>query len=126
MNKKPKRPAPPATSKSFIRSKEEQQKIMESRQREEAAVIAKIECFFERIMREEAKATARARAQAKAQNLSAEETEALIKQAIEVRTERGKPQSPHAWKKGGSVAPVSNTGESRSELSRLLGIGKRD
>ncbi|MCA3694773.1 hypothetical protein [Aquidulcibacter sp.] len=126
MSKKPKSPAPPAKSKSFIRTKEEQQKIMEARHREEAALIAHIEALFARMDREDAKATARARAQAKAQNLSPEETEALIKQAIQGLARVDKPKSHHAWQKGAKLAPVPNAEELRSGLSRLLGIGKRD
>ena len=126
MNKKPKNPAPPAKSKSFIRTKEEQQKIMEARHREEAALMAHIEALFARMDREEAKATARARAQAKAQKLSPEATEALIKQAIEDLSGEDRSNSHHAWRKRGKVAPVHNGEELRSELCRLLGIDKRD
>jgi hypothetical protein len=126
MNKKPKNPAPPAKSKSFIRTKEEQQKIMEARHREEAALMAHIDALFARMDRDEAKITARARAQAKAQNLSPEETEDLIKQAFE-DFEMGK-KSKHipTWKRRRKVTTIHNEEELRSKLSRLLGIGKRD
>ena len=88
--------------------------------------MAHIEALFARMDREDAKATARARAQAKAQNLSPEETEALIKQAIQDLAYMDKPKSPHVWQKGAKLAPVPNAEELRSGLSRLLGIGKRD
>ena len=126
MNKKPKKPAPPAPSKSFFRTKEEQQKIIQERKQEEAALIEHLEGILDKIDQREAKARARAKAQAKAQNLSPEETEALIKQAVEAPFERDKTQSTHAWKKRAIVQSVRNVGELRSELSRLLGIDKRD
>ncbi|OYU76088.1 MAG: hypothetical protein CFE32_11690 [Alphaproteobacteria bacterium PA3] len=123
MNKKPKKPAP---SKSFIRTKEEQQDYMETRQKSEAALVAHLDGILNKIDREEAKAKARAVAQAKALNLSPEETKAFIKKAMEAPLQRDKSKSTHAWMKRGNVQPVRNMGESRSELSRLLGIGKRD
>jgi hypothetical protein len=126
MNKKPKKPAPPAPSKSFFRTKEEQQEHMEARQRSEAALIEHLEGIFDKIDREEAKAKARAVAQAKALNLSPEETKAFIKEAVEGRLMRHKLGTIPAWVRRRKVAPVRNMGESRSELSRLLGIGKRD
>jgi len=126
MNKKPKKPAPPAPSKSFFRTKEEQQKIIQERKQEEAALIEHLEGILDKIDQREARARARAEAQAKAQNLSPEETKALIKQAVEAPFERDKTRNTHAWKKRAIVQPVRNVGELRSELSRLLGIDKRD
>ena len=126
MNKKPRRPAPPAPSKSFFRTKEEQQKIIQERKQEEAALIEHLEGILDKIDQREARARARAEAQAKAQNLSPEETKALIKQAVEAPFERDKTRNTPTWLWHRKVAPVHNTEELRSELGRLLGIGKRD
>ncbi|CAN1533828.1 hypothetical protein MCEMIH15_01486 [Caulobacteraceae bacterium] len=123
MNKKPKKPAPPAPSKSFFRTKEEQQKVIQERKQEEAALIEHLEGILDKIDLREAKA--RAMAQAKAQNLSPKETKALIKQAVEAPFQRDKPRDIPTWQRHSKVDPVHNTEELRSELSRLLGIGKR-
>ena len=123
MNKKPKKPAPPAPSKSFFRTKEEQQKVIQERKQEEAALIEHLEGILDKIDLREAKA--RAMAQAKAQNLSPKETKALIKQAVEAPFQRDKPRDIPTWQRHSKVDPVHNTEELRSELSRLLGSGKR-
>ena len=123
MNKKPKKPAPPAPSKSFFRTKEEQQKVIQERKQEEAALIEHLEGILDKIDLREAKA--RAMAQAKTQNLSPKETKALIKQAVEAPFQRDKPRDIPTWQRHSKVDPVHNTEELRSELSRLLGIGKR-
>ena len=125
MNKKPKKPASPAPSKSFFRTKEEQQKIIQERKQEEAALIEHLEGILDKIDQREAKAKARAMAQAKAQNLSPEETKALIKQAVEAPFQQDKTRDIPTWQRHSKVDPVHNTEELRSELGRLLGIGKR-
>jgi hypothetical protein len=48
MNKKPKRPAAPAPSKSFFRTKEEQQKIIEARKQGEATLIKHLEGILDK------------------------------------------------------------------------------
>jgi len=126
MNKKPKRPAPPAPSKSFFRSKEEQHKIIQERKQEEAALIEHLEDILDKMDQREARARARAEAQAKAQNLSPEETKALIKQAVEAPFQRDNTRNVPTWLRHRKVDPVHNAEEFRSELGRLLGIGKRD
>ena len=126
MSKKPKSPAPPAKSKSFFYSKEKQREMLEARRKSEAALVASLDAIFDKIEQEEAKAIARAQAHAKAQNLSPEETEALIKQALEEQLQRDRTSSTRAWIKRRKLTPVHNGGEFRSELRRLLGIGKRD
>jgi hypothetical protein len=126
MNKKPKRPAPPAPSKSFFRSKEEQHKIIQERKQEEAALIEHLEGILDKMEQREARARARAEAQAKAQNLSPEETKALIKQAVEAPFQRDNTRNIPTWLRHRKVDPVHNAEEFRSELGRLLGIGKRD
>lgn len=99
---------------------------MQARKREEAALVAHLEAILDKMERDEAKTMARAAAQAKAEKLSPEATQALIQAAVEGSLQRDKSRSTHAWMKGGIVQPVRNMGESRLELDRLLGIGKRD
>jgi hypothetical protein len=123
MTKKPRTPAP---SKSFIRTKEEQQEYMEARQRKEADLIARLEGAFDKMEREEAKARVSARAQAKALNLSAKETQAFIKDAVEGPLQGDNTRSIPAWIKRRKVRPVSDGGELALQLSQLLEIGKRD
>lgn len=126
MNKKPRRPASPAPSKSFFRTKEEQLKIIQERKQEEAALIEHLEGVLDKMDQREARARARAEAQAKAQNLSPEETKALIKQAVEAPFQRDSTRNIPTWLRHRKVDPVHNAEEFRSELGRLLGIGKRD
>lgn len=94
--------------------------ILAKRKRQEAALIAKLEGIVDKMAREEAKAKARAMAEAEAYNLSPEDAQALILEAVEGPLQQDNTPSIPAWLKRRKVRPVRSRGKFALELSQML------